>query len=462
MLGRRRGRRTGGSMRTTVAGSAVLVVVAALGTAGSVAHADPDGDPTSDTPSQADVDAARKSARDKARDVAAVQADLVLANQRLNTAAIEAGKAAEAYNGARWKLQQARKKVRAAEASEQRAAAGLKLHQVAYGRSLAASYALAPELTALSAMMDADGVDGVMERSNTLHAAQGALNSGYGEVRAAATLTAVATTRAEDARADAKDLADEAADARDEARDAESDASAEASAVAAEKSDLIAELARLQNVSVELAADRQRDLEQRAAQAAAAAAAEEAADPQPPTEPGNPDPNEPSQPGAPSSPEPSATADPEPSGPPAPNPEPEPEPDPDPPPQPDPAPPPPASGSQRAIGFARAQIGEPYEWGAAGPRSWDCSGLTMGAWRAGGKYLPHYSVEQYRQSTPISESNLRPGDLVFWADNGNPDSIYHVALYSGNGMIVHAPRTGRNVEEVSMYYWIAPTFFARP
>jgi cell wall-associated NlpC family hydrolase len=435
MRGRDTSRRTGRSMRTTVAGAAALVVVATLVTGGSGAHADPTDDP----PSQADVDAAKKSARDKARDVAAVQADLVLANQRLDTAAIEAGKAAEAYNGARWKLQQARKKVRAAEASEQRAAASLKLHQVAYGRSLAASYALAPELTALSAMMDADGVDGVMERSNTLHAAQGALNSGYGEVRAAATLTAVATTRAEDARADAKDLADEAADARDEARDAESDASAEAAAVAAEKSDLIAELARLQNVSVELAADRQRDLEQRAAEAAAAAAAEEAADP-----------------------EPSTTPVPEPTDPPDPEPEPEPEPDPDPPPSPDPAPPPPASGSKRAIGFARAQIGEPYEWGAAGPGSWDCSGLTMGAWRAGGKYLPHYSVEQYRQSTAISEGNLRPGDLVFWADNRNPDSIYHVALYSGNGMIIHAPRTGRNVEEVSMHYWIAPTFFARP
>ena len=101
-------------------------------------------------------------------------------------------------------------------------------------------------------------------------------------------------------------------------------------------------------------------------------------------------------------------------------------------------------------------------WGAAGPNAWDCSGLTMGAWRAGGISLPHYSVAQYAQSTPISQSSLRPGDLVFWGSSSSPSSIYHVALYVGNGMIIQAPRTGRDVEEVSMYYWITPNFFARP
>jgi len=86
----------------------------------------------------------------------------------------------------------------------------------------------------------------------------------------------------------------------------------------------------------------------------------------------------------------------------------------------------------------------------------------MGAWGAGGISLPHYSVAQYTQSTPIAQSSLRRGDLVFWGSSSSPSSIYHVALYTGNGMIVQAPRTGRDVEEVSMYYWIAPNFFARP
>ena len=114
------------------------------------------------------------------------------------------------------------------------------------------------------------------------------------------------------------------------------------------------------------------------------------------------------------------------------------------------------------VAFARAQVGEPYRWGAAGPSAWDCSGLTMGAWGAGGKALPHYSVAQYEQSTPISAGRLRPGDLVFWGSSADPGSIYHVALYVGAGTVVHAPRTGRPVVEESMYYWIPPTFYARP
>lgn len=78
-----------------------------------------------------------------------------------------------------------------------------------------------------------------------------------------------------------------------------------------------------------------------------------------------------------------------------------------------------------------------------------------------GKSLPHYSVAQYEQSTPISRDQLRPGDLVFWSDGG-PGSIFHVALYAGDGRIIHAPRTGRPVSEESIDYWRTPDFFARP
>jgi peptidoglycan DL-endopeptidase CwlO len=85
----------------------------------------------------------------------------------------------------------------------------------------------------------------------------------------------------------------------------------------------------------------------------------------------------------------------------------------------------------------------------------------MAAWSAGGRSLPHYSVAQYSQSTPISASQLRPGDLVFWGSSSSPSSIHHVALYVGSGTIVHAPRTGRDVTEESMYYWVPPNFFAR-
>jgi cell wall-associated NlpC family hydrolase len=86
----------------------------------------------------------------------------------------------------------------------------------------------------------------------------------------------------------------------------------------------------------------------------------------------------------------------------------------------------------------------------------------MGAWQAGGISLPHYSVAQYSESTQVSGGSLQPGDLVFWGSSSSPSSIYHVALYVGGGMIVQAPRTGQDVEEVSMYYWIPPNFYARP
>jgi cell wall-associated NlpC family hydrolase len=191
---------------------------------------------------------------------------------------------------------------------------------------------------------------------------------------------------------------------------------------------------------VELAAQRQAALEQRQREEAAAQAPAPA--PAAPEQPAA----EPEQPAAQPDPEPDpAPTTEQPAAEPAPV---------------DPTPPPASSGASAAVSFARAQIGEPYVWAADGPDSWDCSGLTMRAWEAGGKYLPHYSVAQYEQSTPIASSQLRPGDLVFWGDS--PGSIYHVAIYSGNGMIIHAPRTGRDVEEVSMYYWIAPDYFARP
>jgi cell wall-associated NlpC family hydrolase len=114
-----------------------------------------------------------------------------------------------------------------------------------------------------------------------------------------------------------------------------------------------------------------------------------------------------------------------------------------------------------AIAFARAQLGEPYVWGAAGPDAWDCSGLTMGAWAAAGVYLPHYSVAQYESLQHISFSELRPGDLVFWGSTSDPSSIYHVALYIGNDQIIQAPHTGAYVEVSGLYDWILPNFYGR-
>jgi cell wall-associated NlpC family hydrolase len=98
----------------------------------------------------------------------------------------------------------------------------------------------------------------------------------------------------------------------------------------------------------------------------------------------------------------------------------------------------PASGRAKiAVDFALAQLGDPYVYGAAGPDAWDCSGLTMGAWGAAGVYLPHSSSMQYSYGTPVASSDLQPGDLVFFYS-----PISHVAIYIGNGQVVHAPHTG--------------------
>jgi cell wall-associated NlpC family hydrolase len=105
------------------------------------------------------------------------------------------------------------------------------------------------------------------------------------------------------------------------------------------------------------------------------------------------------------------------------------------------APPPAVSGgAATAVQFAYAQIGKPYQWGAAGPGSYDCSGLTSAAWQAAGVSMPHNAARQYSAVAHISRADLRPGDLVFYYAD-----IHHVAIYVGDGSVIHAPTAGQTV-----------------
>ncbi|MEW2263724.1 NlpC/P60 family protein [Streptomyces sp. NPDC047853] len=103
--------------------------------------------------------------------------------------------------------------------------------------------------------------------------------------------------------------------------------------------------------------------------------------------------------------------------------------------------------AEKALAFARAQIGKPYVWGATGPGSYDCSGLTQAAWKAAGVTLPRTTYDQVNAGTTVPVSQAQPGDLVFFYDD-----LSHVGLYIGNGMMIHAPKPGAYVREESIFY----------
>jgi peptidoglycan DL-endopeptidase CwlO len=415
-------------------------------------------------PSRQQVHDARHRAARVADDVAGIKAQLVQADLDAQAAAITAEQAAERYNGARWDLQQARRASRVADRHARIATHDAQRQRDAYAATVVTSYELGPSMSPLAALQGDDGLSSVIGTMSTLQNAQGAMDHTFASYTASSTLAGVASDQADAARVQAEQLAARAKTARDQAASAAAAADAASREIAARKTQLIHRLAKLQHISVSLAEQRQAGIEEAAREAAQKAAEEKAAREKAAREKAR---REAAQKAAEEAQQAqqdqNTSGDSGPSDPPAPSDDPTPGPSgPAEPPSPPADPPAPASGVARALAFARAQIGDPYVWGAAGPGAWDCSGLTMGAWRAGGISLPHYSVAQYAQSSPISRSDLRPGDLVFWGSSSSPSSIYHVALYAGNGMIIQAPRTGRDVEEVSMYYWISPNFFARP
>lgn len=107
---------------------------------------------------------------------------------------------------------------------------------------------------------------------------------------------------------------------------------------------------------------------------------------------------------------------------------------------------------RRAITFALAQLGKPYVFGATGPDSYDCSGLTMAAWAAGGVVLPHYTGAQYKVGSPVPSLQLvSPGDLILIPGSDGtlvPPNPQHVGMYIGHGYVVEAPDTGDVVKIV--------------
>jgi len=112
----------------------------------------------------------------------------------------------------------------------------------------------------------------------------------------------------------------------------------------------------------------------------------------------------------------------------------------------------PPSQNGGVVGIAMRYLGVPYVWGGASPSGFDCSGLVMYVYAQVGVSLPHYTGAQWNMGVAVSQSDLQPGDLVFF------DGLGHVGIYIGGGQFIHAPHTGTVVQISSMTGWYAATY----
>jgi cell wall-associated NlpC family hydrolase len=469
------------STRVIALGAAVVV---AMGL-GPQAWADED-DPV--IPSKDDVAAAEQRVADAERSVQDIQAELFAASDRLEELGIAAQVAAERYNGAILAWEQARADLRDARDRAHRATKRAEAIRSALAGFVVADHTATSELTSFSTALG-EGPAELLDEYAEYAASAGALDNRFQEWQASSELAKVYAADAADALQTAHDAKADAEDARVAAEEAVRVQESAVVTIGEQRDVLINELAQAQDISVALATQRQEGLEQRRAERRAEQRRQELLAQQ----------RQEQRQQARLEREQARQArlereqaredrfareqarqdrldqrrterqeqraedrrerreerreqrqD-------------QPDPPPPPPPPPPPAPPEQSGNARDAVAFAYDQLGEPYVWGAAGPDSWDCSGLTMGAWQAAGVYLPHYSVSQYYATTPVSYGSLRPGDLIFWATNSSdPGTIFHVGLYIGGGQMIHAPRTGKDVEIQDVWYWESPDFFGRP
>ncbi|WP_262850106.1 C40 family peptidase [Mumia quercus] len=401
--------------------AAPLLAAVALLLAGAPAvHAD-------ETPTAQDVRSAQAAAAVKADGVNDIRGRIAAATARVEALEVEAAQAAETYNGAEYALQKAKAAEHAAEKAAKSAESAAEAQRLVIERFTVAGVTARAPYNRMRSLFSEGGPSSLLGQMSTYNAVGDASRAALATYESKRT---VATTRRREAQAAVarrEKLAAAAAKAKQDAEKAVAGAADARADLRRERDQLIRDLAHAEGISVRLAARRQKALEQLAQRAQEAA-------------------NRP-QTGAPTLP-PTET----PAPPPAPAPAPAPPPGGTPPKQ--------AKGVEAAVRFALEQVGEPYVWAGAGPDVWDCSGLTMRAWQAAGRGLPHFSGAQYAVSAAIPVAEARRGDLLFWS-RGGPDSIFHVALYLGDGWMVEAPRPGKNVQVVSVYSWTAPDLAAR-
>lgn len=461
------------------------VAVALLASVGvGAASADP-------YPSQQQVDQAQAAADDKAGEVAQLESSLAQASDQLESAQIEAASAAEDYNEATVRLDAATTAAQQASTAAEQARTTQSQATTQVGNLAAQTYRNGGSLgVGIQTMLAPGGPQDLIDRADALNYVAQRNQLTLAAADSARNTSQLADAHAKVAEGERADAAAAASAASKRAGDLEASAQSLVQATAAQRNTTIAQLATLRRSSINLEAQRQAGIEaerQAAAEEAArqAIAAREAADrakaqknaeqqaaslkaaaeraaaqqaaldraaartpkthlPTPTATAAKPA----------TQPAPTSTAKPTASS---------------------PAKPTTApvaqvstgsskgssSAGQAAVDWARTQIGKPYRWGATGPNSYDCSGLTSQAWAKAGVKIPRVSRDQYRAAKKISYSEMRPGDLIFYGSGNNASSVHHVAIYSGNGKMIEAPRSGLNLREVPVRMKGAMTYAGR-
>ena len=468
-----------GAVLTARALGAAALALALVLPWGPVAEADPPADP----PTAGEARAARAAVAAGTLDVQQAESALLALRSELEAAQVRVQVAATDYAEARQAAERARHEVADARRAAEQARAG----EVAARASLAEVYrasARDADLGPLDLAFEADSVPDMVGRSAAERAVQrklGGAMSDYQEARAASESADARWSAAKKQR----DLAaEQAQEAFDVAQGAAADLEARTRTAEVQRTALVERLAQLRQTSVAIEQEREQ------ARAAAAEAAREAAakaelerQQQARDDAAAQDAGRPAAPGGATgsgevagsgggsgSGEAAGSGAPA-SGPAGPR-TPAQQPGPAPAPAPAPAPVGPATsgvtvGSQGrglgAVAWARTKIGAPYLLGAAGPTSYDCSGLTMMSWASQGVNISRTSRSQYLAVGKVGYGSLRPGDLIFYGSNpSDPSSIYHVAMYTGGGMMIEATLPGHPLSENPMRLSGAMPYAGRP
>ena len=365
-------------------------------------------------PSKRTVNEARAKAQAARGQVAALQTKIAASSAKLVTLGANLSDASELYNGAVYQEQQAKQKSDAAASeaatADQKAAAT----ETELNRFASAAYRSGGDIARLSSMLSANGPQDLIDQASTINVLGDRQSTALRRVNVARAAALVLKDQAAQALADQQAATEQVKTSRDKAQGLVDEQQRQANELTAQQGQLRAQVALLASRSERLAAQRTAGLAARAAAEAAEAAESGTGDG------GNLDIPRGILLGMPVNvPEGRQRGT--------------------------------KVGAAKSVAYARAQIGKPYLWAADGPASFDCSGLTMMAWRQSDVSLPHWSVAQYATGKKISLANIRPGDMVFFAtDLTEYRSIHHVGLYIGNGQMIEAPFTGSFVRVSSI------------